>query len=236
MTVKLIILPHAGGASYAYQKLAQALSPRFEIYCHDLPGHGPRASEPLMETMEELSCDLQQKIGSLDEQSWAVFGHSMGALLAHDLIQSRHSRGHSLPFAFLASGTASPSTKTRSQVSDLPSDLFWSRIQGYGGIPADALKMPEFKAYFETLLRSDFSIVESYIPGQGALEVPIHVFYGQEDMSAKEADSWRDATQAETHCHPFEGGHFFLFDRISEISERICHVLGDAGKRICNAP
>lgn len=227
MKVKLIILPHAGGASHAYQNLRRILDQQFDVYCHDLPGHGRRSSEALMTSMDAIQLDLAQKLELLLDQRWAIFGHSMGALLADALIRSRCAEGLSLPEVFFASGTAAPGGKAREKISQLPGPDFWDKVCRYGGTPDEALQSPEFKVYFEALLRSDFSAVESYCPKVLPYEVPLHVFYGQHDMSLAEAESWKGLTLATTHCHPFAGGHFFLFDHITEISEKIIRVVED---------
>lgn len=226
MGVKLIILTHAGGASHGYRQLADALKPGAEVYCHDFPGHGRRSYEPLMDTMSDLVDDLFDKAGILNDQPWAIFGHSMGALLGHAAIKKQMSKKRSLPVAFFVSGALPPSALIKTYISNMTKEMFWSKMSDYGGIPAEVLNNEEIRDYFEILLRKDFAAVESYTPDNVPFDVPLHVFYGLEDRVINDIDKWHQETLGDVNFYPFKGGHFFIFDQIPEVTRIINSIIG----------
>lgn len=226
MKASVIILPHAGGASHAYRDLAQQLAPHLEACCHDLPGHGRRTREPLQTDMEALALDLLEHTDPSHGQPWVLFGHSMGALLAHAFVRLRRRRGLSMPAALFVSGAPSPTAgQRRPAIAHLPSALFWEQVRAYGGVPEKGLQSAEFREYFEGILRNDFDAVEGYAPPADPIDVPLHVLYGREDITDQAAQSWRHDTSAGLRCHAFDGGHFYLFERTAEVGRLICDAL-----------
>lgn len=245
MACKLIILPHAGGASHAYQGLARSLYEGAPLFFHDFPGHGRRSNEPLLNTMDELVEDVMALAGAAGffDKDWAIFGHSMGALVAHAVIEKRIRKGLSRPTVFFASGARPPSwspapiadsvngTAGPKRISSLPSDLFWFRMAGYGGIPKELSENSSILEYFENLLRMDFSIIEHHTPDTAPIDVPTHVFYGNRDHRVVAClDEWATMSVSPPHFHPFDGNHFFVLDHLSRIGEIIGQALAGTGK------
>ncbi len=218
MKTTLYLLPHAGGASYAYHPLAEALAPDLEVCCLDLPGHGVRAGENPLTDMQSLAKDLLHRMAPSSTTPWALFGHSMGALLAHAICdQCRHQR-IPMPVHLFVSGTAAPQSRRTAPIAHLSGKEFWQAVTSYGGVPAQLLDSSELMDYFEELLRFDFQAVEGYAPQPTPQPVPITVLYGRDDMSKEEANSWQAETNETFQSHAFNGGHFFLFDSIAEIT------------------
>ncbi len=93
---KPIILLHGAGMDrtvWALQcrKLAHA---GFAPYAVDLPGHGGSAGEPLtsISEMAEWSHELMRALG---HSTYAAVGHSMGGLVALEMMQQQQSQQHS---------------------------------------------------------------------------------------------------------------------------------------------
>ncbi len=224
--IPLYILPHAGGAAYAYRALAAALPPGLQGCCLDLPGHGRRAGEAPLADMRALAEDLVAALPAADAGPWALFGHSMGALLAHAICHECRQRGYPLPVHLFVSGTAAPGkNRLAARIAHLPSEPFWEAVAGYGGVPAEIMRVPELRDYFEELLRQDFRAVAGYVPATAPLPLPITVFYGQDDMDWEEATSWRTASEVGVEVHAFGGGHFFLFEAVTAIGRRLGQAL-----------
>lgn len=91
MSIHLYALPYAGGHSLVYRPLQQALahSP-ITLQTLELPGRGKRAKEPLLHDIDRLVEDLfsQLRPQLTPGQPYALFGHSMGSLLA--VLLARH--------------------------------------------------------------------------------------------------------------------------------------------------
>lgn len=213
----IIIIPHAGGASHHYRIFANQLQETCRVYLYDLPGHGPRSKECLMESMEEVVEDLMIKTNFIEKENWFVFGHSMGSHIAHAFLKMRFNCGLSLPSCFFASGTPSPVNRILEPISDLTGDQFWLRLSDFGAIPDDILHNREFRSFFEVILRKDMKIVDKYKPDIMKLPVIVHVFYGLDDMTENDSLSWSQDSDNPVVQHPFQGGHFFLFKHCKEI-------------------
>lgn len=220
MKPKLIILPHAGGAAHNYRVFQTRLADRFEVYCHEMPGHGRRTVESLMGDMASLTSDLSQHLPLTAGEPWIIFGHSMGALLAHSLLQNlAKNESAFLPQAFFASSTGSPAGGQEAPVTHLSDNAFWERICRYGGVPNEILAVPEFRAFFEPIVRQDMLVVETYQPAVMPYPVPIHICYGEEDITIGKAESWSQETTMGCICHPFPGSHFYLFEHVAELCD-----------------
>src|SRR5215211_3445687 len=93
--LRLFCIPHAGGSASAYQAWSNILAPAIEVVSVQLPGRENRYFEPLYHGIEPLVQDLAQAIAPWLDKPFAIFGHSMGALVGFEL--ARHLRRQDLP-------------------------------------------------------------------------------------------------------------------------------------------
>ncbi|WP_313751616.1 thioesterase domain-containing protein [Streptomyces parvus] len=66
---------------------------------------------------------------------------------------------------------------------------------------------------FLPMIRNDYRLSETYRPSPGAgLRTPVIVLYGDQDpeITAAEAQGWREVPDAGCAFRTFEGGHFYL--------------------------
>ena len=228
----LYVLPHAGGSAHAYVPLKKALEPHLEVVCCELPGRGKRAQEAPVSEFSAAVRSLQSVIAPAAGQPWALFGHSMGALLGHALVQGRHAAGGTLPCALVVSGTMAPRQRQRTRIASLPKEEFWSEVQRYGGMPTEILQVPEFRDYFELTLRHDFAALES-APAQPSRPLPVRtlVLYGHDEMTAQDAASWQNETHYPIEVHGFPGHHFFVLEQAKEVAALILQKLAGVACR-----
>ncbi|MBD1204714.1 MAG: thioesterase [Rhodobacteraceae bacterium] len=224
----LYVLPHAGGAAHSYRFLRDALQDRVDVRCLELPGRGRRAAEPGVQSWDEAIHEVSRLINPPLARTWALFGHSMGALLGVEVLRQRALRGLPMPAFFAPSGSPSPATRKREPIAHLPGAAFWTEVERYGGVPTEILAVADFRDYFESILRKDFAIIEDSRPLDQKLNVPVHVFFGIADMSIAEAESWRDVTSGDVQLHGFSGDHFFLFQHADEIARTVDAAFGRA--------
>lgn len=86
--LKLFCVPYAGGSSSIYLKWKPLLEWRIEIIPLELRGRGSRFDEPFYENFSDAIQDLYHAIRpQIENERYAFFGHSMGSLMIHDLIQ-----------------------------------------------------------------------------------------------------------------------------------------------------
>lgn len=79
---RLFCLSCAGSSATAYRPCAAALPDGIEVIGVELGGRGTRWSDPLGDDLREVASSLALEVAGRADRPFALFGHSMGALLA----------------------------------------------------------------------------------------------------------------------------------------------------------
>jgi surfactin synthase thioesterase subunit len=220
--IKLFCLPYAGGAATIYDQWHTKLSRRIELCPINLAGRGNRFNDNPYANLEEAVDDIYNMIKyDISESEYAIFGHSMGALLAYELIQKIQSHGQNGPIHVFFSGRKPVHIpKTEKFYRDMNEQEFQNAVLDLGVTPPEIFRNLELKEIFIPLLRSDFIIAETFVdrPEIVPLKCDITAFIGEEeDITVEEAVQWKYHTNEKCTVHYIEGGHFFLLDRPHEV-------------------
>lgn len=223
---KLFCLPHAGGSASAYAKWKPLYMPTVEVVPIEMAGRGARLKERLSQNMEQAVADIYGQIERhVDEGPYAIFGHSMGSLLAYELLHQLSASGHRLPQLVVFSGSNPPNRyvgKSRHLLSD---DDLRNELLLFGGTPEELLLHEELLELVMPIIRADFQIVETYVPREHTLvfDCDFLVLYGKTDLftSAKQAGEWSRYTSGKCQIEFFTGGHFFLYEHEEGIARLI---------------
>lgn len=228
-SITLFCLPFAGGSSYSYNTFGPNLSANVELFAVELPGRGKRSRESLLYDAHTVADDILNTIEPViaSGKPYAIFGHSMGALLGYLVIRRLIEKKLQLPVHFFASGRGGPSYKDgREQYYKLPKKEFRETLRELGGSPKEVLEHDQLMDFFEPVLRADFQVVETYEhDAQDPFTVPVSVMTGKEDsISLEAAGLWQKETTLPVKVYEFDGGHFFIFDHVKEICRIISAV------------
>ncbi len=216
--VRLVCLPYAGGSASAFRGWSDELPEWITCLPAQLPGRETRLGEDPAVDVADLACAIARTaVGG----QYAIFGHSMGARLAFEVVRQLRRDRSSLPIALLVGGCRPPHMDTPLQrISKLPDDEFCERLQAMGGTPPGVLEHPELRSLLLPVLRSDFAMVEGYRyrPAE-PLGVPIVAFAGRDDPEADPCDmtGWSAHSTASTRLHTLPGDHFFLHSERSRL-------------------
>jgi surfactin synthase thioesterase subunit len=240
-TATLFCIPHAGGSAAHYTQLRSFLPDTLRLRPLELPGRGRRHNEPLHTSMSTLCNDLLDAIRPEAEAApYAIFGHSMGGLLAFLCAMRAAERNIPLPRRLFLSATATPeSPRFMPDITGLPCaqpsfeelspEQLWEHVVEMGGIPQCVASSDEFRSYLMPVLHADFTAVTSWKP-QGTIKpipVPITVFLGEEDFLTKEkAAEWQSLTTVDFSLHLFPGNHFYLQENWAGLADCITQRLG----------
>ena len=84
--LRLYCFPYAGAGHTVFQPWRALLTGDIELASIKLPGRGARFGEPHARSLVELAERLAAEIAeaSVEGEAFALFGHSMGALLAFE--------------------------------------------------------------------------------------------------------------------------------------------------------
>ncbi|XPV77547.1 MAG: thioesterase II family protein [Desulfovibrio sp.] len=228
----LFCIPHAGGSAAYYTHFGNFFSNRISFEPLELAGRGKRCRDPLGTSMESISRDLLTQIIPVARKSpYALFGHSMGALLALLCTIKAQSCRVPLPQALFLSAAATPEIFMKTQenpISDLPPDQMWESLVGLNGIPECINMSMDFRKYLEPILYADFKALDTWNPSKfSPIPVPITVFLGDKDgmLTERKALKWRDFTTKKFSMRCFKGNHFYLQDHWSSLATHITDQL-----------
>lgn len=224
--VRLVCLPHAGGAASFYFPLSRALTPAVDVLAVQYPGRQDRRHEPTISSLPELADRIFEAIRHLDDRPLALFGHSMGAVLAYEIALRLQDAGLPAPVRLFVSGRRAPCCD-RDERLHLGSDAqLLAEVRRLGGPHAALLAEPDVLEMVMPAIRSDYHAVENYRHESGRrLACPVTVLTGDSDprVSIEEATAWEEHTTGLTELQVFPGGHFFLVDQ----STRVTGLLAD---------
>jgi medium-chain acyl-[acyl-carrier-protein] hydrolase len=212
--LRLICLPWAGGGASGYRDWPAHLPDDVEVVAVQLPGRESRLGEPPVTSMEPLVAGLAAGVRGQLDRPFALFGHSMGALIAFELARRLRSMGRE-PVRLLVSGARPPHLPSR-RARDrhtLPDQEFVATVRELGGMPPEVLDSPDLLDLVLPALRGDFALVEGYAWRAGpALHCPISAFGGVEDDEVGRDDlaAWSRHTTGSFRRHLLPGGHFFV--------------------------
>jgi malonyl CoA-acyl carrier protein transacylase len=224
---KLLCIAYAGGDARAYDGLAAALHD-VEVVPLERPGRGRRSSEQFVTDADMAVDDLLSQIETHVEGRFALYGHSLGARLAHQVARRLDAQGR-LTHLFV-SGIAAPRFEPPEHDAwTLPSEELWQRLSAMGGTPAELLEHPDLMSYYEAILRADLQVLcrLRYDEEEEPLEVPITVMLGDDEpVALAEARRWQDETAHPLTLRMFAGDHFFIRRHWAEIAHLMQSRLG----------
>jgi medium-chain acyl-[acyl-carrier-protein] hydrolase len=236
---RLFCIPYAGGAASAYRSWAGLLPADVEVCPVQLPGRGSRFREAPFRKAADLVPALAEGILPFLDLPFAVFGHSMGALVAFELTRELRRRGERAPLLLALSGHQAPlRPDPEPPFSHLPDAEFLQEVQRrYDGIPPEVLAEEELLQLLLPVLRADIQVLETYAYRKEApLDCPISCFGGEDDrhVSLADLEAWSDETRGLVHVRTFPGGHFFVDTARDEVLRALSRDLAPSSPEIAS--
>ncbi|MFC7844304.1 thioesterase II family protein [Streptomyces sp. NPDC057382] len=217
--VRLVCLPHAGGSAGFFYPVARELAPRVEVLAVQYPGRQDRLREPAVPDIATLADRIADELGPWTDRPYALFGHSMGAIVAFETARRLQEAGLA-PAVLFVSGRRAPAldhTHDRQPVTDAEVLKEVRELNGTGNVLLDD---EATRQLILPALRSDYQAVRDYRYRTGpALACPITAFTGDRDPKAElgQVRAWRQHTRSAFEVRVLPGGHFFLVDRAGEV-------------------
>lgn len=212
-----------------FRAWAPLLDSDVELVAMRLPGRDNRCGEPSATTARAMVAATEPQWSAACWPPYAVFGHSVGALAAFELVREVRRRGLPSPAALIVSGRVAPQVRSGVQhVHDLPDDELVGYLDRLGGATAAALADPRLRAMFLPALRADLLCDELYeYSPELSLDVPLTVLCGARDPRASlpGAWAWSAQTTAPFRLRQLPGGHFFVFEQREEVVACIRAIL-----------
>jgi medium-chain acyl-[acyl-carrier-protein] hydrolase len=193
---------------------AQGLPKDVEVCAIQLPGHAGRLEQPPFSELLPLTRAIANAMTPLLDRPFSCLGHSLGALLAFEVIRILRDRKEPQPTYLFASGCSSPHVrKVEKPTHDLPDGQFVQRLRELNGTPAELFDNTELIDLLLPAIRADFRISETYAYVQAApISCSIIVFGGKDEkeLTVDKLRRWSEHSTGETHIALFPGDHFFI--------------------------
>jgi acyl transferase domain-containing protein/surfactin synthase thioesterase subunit len=208
---RILCFPFSGAGASVFRTWPAAAPADIEIVPVQLPGREDRLDEPPFRSLAQLAEALTAGIAPLCDRPTALFGCSMGALLAFETARRLRKAGIEVAHLFAAS---CPAPHRPNRVAERCRTL-----QAAGG--------PEFQRWIDEVLGPDRDLQEVILPTLLAdlqmvrdhvhtpdepLRCPITAFGGIEDadIPRSELAPWVEHTRSDLAVKLFEGGHLFM--------------------------
>lgn len=179
-----------------------------------LPGRGLRLREAPYTAMRPLVRDLADALIERElVRDYAMFGHSMGALLAYEVACELRERGHGEPRHLFVSGSRAPHLYGDRDDRSLPDVELRRLVRTLGGLGDDHGIGSSYLERRLPVLRADLTVCEEYrwVP-RPPLGSSMTAFSATRDPIAPRpsVEGWRTYTRGSVLHHHLEGDHFFL--------------------------
>jgi surfactin synthase thioesterase subunit len=213
-SLTLFCIAHAGGGAWSFRGWDEGLPPQVELIGIQLPGREDRLIEPPLSNVEDIVAQLVQVLQPAPTAPYAFFGHSMGALIAFELMRELRRRGEPGPRMLFASAFRAPQLPRRHpDLHELSDAEFVTSVNArYAAVPDAVAANAELMELILPGLRADISVCDTYSYASDApLDCPIVVFGGEKDdqVSREELGEWEHQAAAGFELVMFPGGHFY---------------------------
>jgi len=211
--LRVLCFAHAGGGPAAFARWADELPAEVEVAAVRLAGRDKRIRERPHDRWPELLDDLVAALSPQLTGPFALFGHSVGAMIAYELAARLTAAGQPPRRLLLAACRAPHVPSYLPAVSDRPEAEFVAELRRIGATPAEVLAEERLLALLLPMLRADIALAETWPPAPPQrVTSPLAVIAGDDDPIAPldAVRSWSSYAAAGFRAHAVPGGHFFM--------------------------
>ncbi len=219
--MKLYCLPYAGGSAISIftKYKSYPWNNDIQIIPLELPGKGIRFEEELPSSIEEIVLELSDFIlKDSQNEEYAVWGHSMGGLLAYEIVYYFNSIGYNAPKIMIISGSRPPFIKSEKVTQyKLGDKAFIQYLINSNGISEGLGSDEMFKEVFLPIIKHDFKLLDLYnYTKKQMINQNTFILYSEEDNPNNIIFKWREVV-CKSVFKQIEGNHYFINNNFDEV-------------------
>jgi len=234
-TIRVVSVPPAGTGPDHDRELARSAPAWIEWWIACPPGRGIRQEESPVDSLAEYVSSLAVEVRRLGAGPVALFGHSMGAMVAWETARLLQSAGDVRVHHLFVSGHSGPSA-VRGTDDHRRSDSELSELlrRKWGGLPDGVAGRPDLEREVIRRLREDLTVLERHVPpALPTLSTPITALGGLDDplVDRVALTAWSRETTGDFRARQFPGDHGYLTDATARrVVAFVAHRLGGRGE------
>jgi len=214
--LRLFTFPYGGGGASIFRDWPGYFCAEVEVCPARLPGRETRICEKPFTRMANLIPELAVAVERYADLPFALFGHSMGALIAFELSRNLSIRASNLLQHVFVSSCRAPQKMPRDLRRHTLPDLELIAEMRRLGAPTEVLQNADLMTCLLPTMRADFELVDTYRYEPGPrMPCRVSAFAGVADpeVNAFDLAAWAACTESEMHVTTFPGDHFYIRDR-----------------------
>jgi surfactin synthase thioesterase subunit len=225
--VRLVAAPCAGAGAGAYRRWTALLPSSIELHAIQLPGREDLAAKPAMVNWDAVVSAAATALARLPAGGIALYGHSLGALLALDLARRLCASRRRVAALFCAArpwpGAPPPDRDLLASAESLDdASALAAMARAYGEAPA-ALAHPDIRDYALPILRADLKLLKTYRYRRAELVCPLVIHAGERDpvTAGSDLSQWRAETSGAFDIVTVSAGHYFVESEAARLTADI---------------
>lgn len=221
---RVFCCPFAGGSSAAFRSWMD-FDQAIQVVGLDYPGRMMRDNDTMLRSVDAIATQLTNEIVDQTNGPFALFGVSLGALVALEIAYRLEDAGRSPACLILCACVAPERLSKQPKIVDNDDEVFFDRLcQRYGGPIATLADDPDARDIVLRYLKADIETFENYVFNERSpLKSKIVVASGRQDPTVSLSDilDWRNYSSEPVEFLTIEGGHLFAMEYSSLIAEQL---------------
>jgi medium-chain acyl-[acyl-carrier-protein] hydrolase len=197
-----------------YRPWCTQMKESIEVCLIQPPGREDRHAEPAYTHSYQLAEAITTQIRSLLDKPFALYGHSMGALLAFEIARRLRAAALPTPFMLFPAAHRAPHLPLMRRIFYTLSDHeLITEIRRLDGTPAAFFEDPDMLHYWLPIMRADLRICDTYeFVDAPPIDCAVVACAGANDKAVPpdRMEDWRKHTSGSFTLQVFRGDHFFM--------------------------